>query len=97
MFEDALCVALELPTENFFEDFENPEISNSEKMKTIAICNQCNAQEECREYGRSQYWGLWGGVYMKNGKPVTIRRKGTSAVANRVLKIQRTDKNLSLR
>lgn len=94
MFEEALCVRLDIPTSKFFEDFESSDTPTSEKAKIIAICNQCKAREECHEYGESQAWGVWGGEFRKNGKFVPFRDVPKASSSRQVLKMRRVEKNL---
>lgn len=62
--EEASCKDMELDI--FFEAYEE----NEELRPTIEnICFSCPVLRQCFAVGISQKeWGVWGGVYLENGK-----------------------------
>jgi hypothetical protein len=67
--EKASCK--DLDTSMFFELYEK----DADMAKTIDnICLSCPVAKECFEYGcSSNSWGLWGGVFLVEGKPDNAR------------------------
>lgn len=68
----ALCKRLGMKTSLFFEDFE--EMDSEEREKIIAICGACPVVDKCRDDGEAQRngYGVWGGVFFKKGKIVRL-------------------------
>lgn len=62
--KNASC--LDFDTDLFFDKYEEDETVAS----TIDIlCQKCPVQRECLAAGVSNHeWGVWGGVYLENGK-----------------------------
>lgn len=62
--KNASC--LDFDTDLFFDKYEEDETIAS----TIDIlCQKCPVQRECLAAGVSNHeWGVWGGVYLENGK-----------------------------
>lgn len=67
--EDASCK--DLDTSLFFEQYEN----DADMARIVDnICIECPVAKECFEYGcSSNSWGLWGGVFLVEGKPDNSR------------------------
>lgn len=62
--KDAECN--DLPTDIFFEDYEN-----SKEIASLVdgICSNCSIQRECLSLGLARKeWGVWGGVYLEGGQ-----------------------------
>lgn len=55
-----------MDTNDFFEKYED----NVEHRREIdSLCNTCPVRKQCFAVGVSQKeWGVWGGVYLENGK-----------------------------
>lgn len=62
--KDAAC--LDLDTNLFFDKYEEDDVV----AKGIdVLCQKCPVQRDCLATGVSkQEWGVWGGVYLENGK-----------------------------
>lgn len=62
--DKAPCLGME--TNDFFEKYEE----DVEHRKTIdSMCGACPVRKQCFAVGVSQKeWGVWGGVYLENGK-----------------------------
>jgi len=62
--EDPAC--LNMDTNLFFDKYEE----NSSTAKAVDnLCQRCPMQNKCLAYGISnQEWGVWGGIYLENGK-----------------------------
>lgn len=62
--DDAPCLNME--TNDFFENYEE----SIEHRKSIdSLCAECPLRRQCFAVGVSQKeWGVWGGVYLENGK-----------------------------
>ena len=62
--DEALCAGMN--TEDFFDNYENDlEIAK----KVDGFCLGCPSMRECFNYGVStESWGVWGGVYLIEGK-----------------------------
>ena len=55
----------------FFEDYEE---DKTLAMSMDKICLNCPVIAECFEYGvNTLSWGVWGGVYLVDGKPDSMR------------------------
>jgi hypothetical protein len=62
--DKALC--LNRKTNDFFDNYENDVDFRAE---IDAQCAACPVRKQCFAVGISQKeWGVWGGVYMENGK-----------------------------
>lgn len=62
--KDAMC--LDLDTDMFFDKYEEDEVVAKGVDK---LCQSCPVQRECLAAGVSNHeWGVWGGVYLENGK-----------------------------
>jgi len=62
--DEALCAGLE--TNEFFDNYEE---SQDCARKTDALCLGCPVIRQCFNYGVStESWGVWGGVYLVDGK-----------------------------
>ena len=60
----ALC--LNMDTNLFFDTYEE---DKEVAKKVDLLCIKCPAQRQCLAYGVSnEEWGVWGGVYLENGK-----------------------------
>ena len=61
---DARCLGMD--TNLFFDKYEE----DQSLAKTIdSLCGSCQVNRTCFAVGVSQKeWGLWGGVYLKDGK-----------------------------
>lgn len=52
-----------------FDDYENDEFPYPVRNATDEMCMSCNVQAMCYDYGkRNDEPGVWGGVYLSNGK-----------------------------
>ena len=62
--KDVAC--LDIDTDFFFDKYEeDQEFAPSIDM----LCTKCPVQRECLATGVSNHeWGVWGGVYLENGK-----------------------------
>jgi hypothetical protein len=62
--ERRLCINMD--TNLFFDKYEEDlQVSNA----VDSLCSQCPMQRKCLAYGVSnQEWGVWGGVYLEQGK-----------------------------
>lgn len=58
--EKAACRGM--PTEVFFPE----EATHATTALARSICAGCPVQFECREFGRNQHGGVWGGVTKRN-------------------------------
>lgn len=64
--KDASCKSFD--TELFFDDYENDETFELRK-DVDELCSNCPVVRQCFAVGVSQKgWGVWGGVYLENGK-----------------------------
>jgi WhiB family redox-sensing transcriptional regulator len=55
---------------------ENPE----DLKEAIAVCQDCPLRRECyRGARRRREWGVWGGVFLKFGRPVPLTAAGQRA------------------
>lgn len=64
--KDASCKSFD--TELFFDDYENDETFELRK-DVDELCASCPVVRQCFAVGISQKgWGVWGGVYLENGK-----------------------------
>jgi hypothetical protein len=55
-----------IPTEMFFEEYENDESSAKD---VDLLCDTCPIQRECLSIGVGRReTGVWGGVYLQNGQ-----------------------------
>lgn len=62
--DDALCLGYD--TNLFFDKYEEDE---SLRPGIEDVCLQCPVAKQCFAVGISQKeWGVWGGVYVENGK-----------------------------
>jgi hypothetical protein len=62
--DEALCAGLE--TNDFFDNYE---VDDNIARKTDAMCMGCPVIKECFDYGVStESWGVWGGIYLVDGK-----------------------------
>jgi hypothetical protein len=62
--DDRLCLGMD--TNLFFDKYEE-EVNVAEAVDLL--CSKCPAQRKCLAYGISnQEWGVWGGVYIEQGK-----------------------------
>ena len=62
--DEALCAGLD--TSKFFDDYEN-DVENAKEIDRM--CLACPVIKECFSYGVStESWGVWGGVYLVDGK-----------------------------
>jgi hypothetical protein len=67
--EYASCSGLEVNW--FFDDYENDPIFAKQVDK---LCASCPVNALCLQTGQeNKEWGVWGGVYLVNGKPDTVR------------------------
>jgi hypothetical protein len=61
---DRLCLGMD--TNLFFEKYEE---DNTVSISVDSLCSRCPSQRKCLAYGVSnQEWGVWGGVYLEQGK-----------------------------
>jgi hypothetical protein len=62
--DQAACKGME--TNDFFDNYEdNTEV----RLEVDPICGSCPVARQCFAVGVSnKAWGVWGGVYMENGK-----------------------------
>ena len=66
-----LAVCNGMPTDMFFNEYESDE--NVARMVDEA-CLSCPVMKQCIDYAvNNSEWGVWGGVYLVNGKPDTNR------------------------
>lgn len=57
---------LNMDTNDFFEKYED---NVEHRRKIDSLCNTCPVRKQCFAVGVSQKeWGVWGGVYLENGK-----------------------------
>lgn len=62
--KDAAC--LDFDTDLFFDKYEEDQLV-AEGIDSF--CQSCPVQRECLAAGVSNHeWGVWGGVYLENGK-----------------------------
>jgi hypothetical protein len=62
--------------EIFFDDYETDSIT---AQNTDAMCISCPVAEQCGSQGRkNKEWGVWGGVYLKDGKTDVARNSHKS-------------------
>lgn len=61
----AICVGQDV--KRFYEGYEtNPRTAKL----TDQMCLSCPVRKECLEAGvENSEWGVWGGIYLENGKP----------------------------
>ena len=61
-----------MPTSMFFEDFED--LDMEEREKVISLCNSCPIQDSCLSDAMSykETYGLWGGKFFKKGRIVDL-------------------------
>ena len=66
--EQGLCARLD--TEEFFEKYETSVKGDTlDAHETDAFCQSCPVNQTCLATGVSgKEWGVWGGVYLKDGK-----------------------------
>lgn len=64
--DDAICKTFD--TNLFYDDYENDE-SFELRRDVDELCSECPLVRHCFAVGISQKaWGVWGGVYLENGK-----------------------------
>lgn len=62
--ENRSCLGMD--TNLFFEKYEE---DSTVSESVDILCSQCPEQRKCLAYGVSnQEWGVWGGVYLEQGK-----------------------------
>ena len=62
--DDAACLGQD--TNLFFDKYEEDE---SLRPKVDSLCAGCPVAKQCFAVGVSQKeWGVWGGIYIENGK-----------------------------
>lgn len=70
-------------TNDLWSDAWFPESINEYKaQQAIKVCRRCPVQRECREAGKTESYGIWGGVMAKASKverpaPIYVARTGT--------------------
>lgn len=65
--EKAICRGKDL--ELFFSKYDHAKVN--EKLEILEICNSCGVKSECLSYAKStRQWGVWGGEYFENGRPM---------------------------
>lgn len=65
-------------------DFDGPDYADPPNAETAAraasSCLACPVRPECGAYGRaSRGWGVWGGVWLENGKARPLPRPSRCA------------------
>lgn len=61
----------------FFDEYENDVVIAE---NTDNLCLTCPVAKQCGLYGvETKSWGVWGGVYLKDGKPDRARNAHKSA------------------
>jgi hypothetical protein len=62
--DNAKCLGMD--TNLFFDKYEEePDIAKSVDL----LCRRCPVNQDCFAWGISQKeWGVWGGIYLKDGK-----------------------------
>jgi len=73
-YKDAECLGMD--TDTFFEKYEY-----DAGMATAIdnICLDCPVAKECFDYGaETDSWGVWGGVFLVDGKPDNSRNSHKS-------------------
>jgi len=62
--DNASCLGMD--TNKMFEGYEE---SVESRKEIDAMCAECPVRKQCFAVGVSQKeWGVWGGVYLENGK-----------------------------
>lgn len=65
MWQD-LSVCHGVDTNMFYDDYESDAATAA---NTDSICKSCPVRKQCLTFGVENYeWGVWGGVYLVNGK-----------------------------
>lgn len=82
--EEALCAGMDY--EKFFDKYEDdPELAK----QIDNLCLACPVMLECFRRGvSSESWGVWGGIYLVDGKPdKTKNSHKTKQIWNRIYEV----------